>query len=62
MEFLCNDVPHLRVSDEFTTPEPATDFLEYQLPKLQCLVQHGRESFRTKESNVRSLLDVHATI
>lgn len=62
VEFLCNDVPHLRVSDEFTAPELATDFLEHRLPKLQRLVQHGRESFRAKESNVRSLFDIHATI
>ena len=61
VKFLCNDVQHLRVSDEFTSPELATDFLEHRLPKLHRLVQRGRESFATKESNVRSLFDIHAT-
>jgi patatin-like phospholipase/acyl hydrolase len=50
------DVDAIRISDNFSEPEMATDFLENDLRKLNRLVQKGRDSFRKNESRLRELL------
>ena len=42
---LFKDIPTVRISDTFSQPEMATDFLEHDLKKLDILWQRGRESF-----------------
>ena len=39
------DIPTIRISDTFQTPEMATDLFEHDLAKLNILRQRGRELF-----------------
>ncbi|MEO8502362.1 MAG: patatin-like phospholipase family protein [Acidobacteriota bacterium] len=55
-QVLFHDVPTIRVSDSFTQPEMATDLLEYDLNKLDILFQRGRESFASREQQLRNHL------
>lgn len=55
-QVLFHDVPTVRVSDSYTTPEMATDLLEHDLKKLDILFQRGRESFATREAQLRQYL------
>jgi patatin-like phospholipase/acyl hydrolase len=53
---LFNDVSTVRISETFSTPEMATDLMEYDLHKLDILYQRGRESFAHHEQTLRDLL------
>lgn len=53
---LFKDVPTVRISDIFNQPEMATDFMEYDLKKLDLLYQRGRESFASREGDLRNYL------
>lgn len=53
---LFHDVPTIRISDSFTQPEMATDLLEHDLRKLGVLFQRGRESFASREKQLREYL------
>jgi patatin-like phospholipase/acyl hydrolase len=55
--FLCDKVPHLRISGRFESPDLATDFLECRLEKLNLLIQKGRDSFGKEEAKVRELFE-----
>jgi patatin-like phospholipase/acyl hydrolase len=55
-QVLFHDVPTVRVSDSYTTPEMATDLLEHDLKKLDILFQRGRESFASREVRLRQYL------
>lgn len=50
------DVPTVRISDSYVTPEMATDLLEHDLEKLGVLFQRGRESFASRENQLRECL------
>jgi len=49
---LLPQVPHMRVSDRFESPELAMDFLESNLSRLNLLIQKGRESFSARETEI----------
>jgi len=53
---LFHDVPTIRISDSYVTPEMATDLLEHDLTKLDVLFQRGRESFASREKQLREHL------
>jgi predicted acylesterase/phospholipase RssA len=53
---LFKDVRTIRISDTFERPEMATDLLESDLTKLNLLRQQGRESFASRETELRQLL------
>jgi predicted acylesterase/phospholipase RssA len=53
---LFQDVPTVRISDTFEQPEMATDLMEHDLDKLNILRQRGRESFASREAELRSFL------
>jgi patatin-like phospholipase/acyl hydrolase len=53
---LFKDVPTIRISDTFERPEMATDLLEHDLAKLNILRQRGRESFATREAQLKEFL------
>jgi predicted acylesterase/phospholipase RssA len=55
-QILFHDVPTIRISDSYVTPEMATDLLEHDLKKLDVLFQRGRESFASRESQLREYL------
>ena len=55
-QILFNDVPTIRISDSYVTPEMATDLLEHDLKKLGVLFQRGRESFASREELLREFL------
>ena len=55
-QVLFKDVPTIRISDTFAQPEMATDLLEHNIDKLNMLRQRGRESFASRESEVRGFL------
>jgi predicted acylesterase/phospholipase RssA len=55
-QVLFHDVPTVRISDAYTTPEMATDLLEHDLKKLDILFQRGRESFASREGQLRQYL------
>ncbi|WP_336815283.1 patatin-like phospholipase family protein [Burkholderia gladioli] len=55
-QILFHDVPTIRISDSYVTPEMATDLLEHDLKKLGILFQRGRESFATREKQLREYL------
>ncbi|RQU85774.1 patatin-like phospholipase family protein [Burkholderia cenocepacia] len=55
-QILFHDVPTVRISDSYVTPEMATDLLEHDLKKLGILFQRGRESFATREKQLRDFL------
>jgi uncharacterized protein len=53
---LFKDVKTIRISDTFERPEMATDLMECDLAKLNILRQRGRESFASREQELRSFL------
>jgi len=55
-QVLFHDVPTVRISDAYTTPEMATDLLEHDLKKLNVLFQRGGESFASREAQLRDFL------
>lgn len=55
-QILFHDVPTIRISDSYVTPEMATDLLEHDLKKLGILFQRGRESFALREKELREYL------
>lgn len=55
-QILFHDVPTIRISDSYVTPEMATDLLEHDLKKLGILFQRGRESFASREKQLREYL------
>lgn len=55
-QILFDDVPTIRISDSYVTPEMATDLLEHDLKKLGILFQRGRESFASREKQLREYL------
>lgn len=55
-EILFKDVPTVRISDTFSQPEMATDFMEHDLKKLNILWQRGRESFAAREIELNEYL------
>lgn len=50
------DVDTIRISDTFEKPEMATDLFEHDPTKLNLLRQRGRESFATREADLRRFL------
>jgi uncharacterized protein len=55
-EVLFKTIKTVRISDTFSQPEMATDFMEYDLRKLDILWQRGRESFASREGLLREYL------
>jgi predicted acylesterase/phospholipase RssA len=55
-EILFKDVATVRISDTFEQPEMATDLMEHDLDKLNILRQRGRESFASREAELRDFL------
>lgn len=55
-QILFHDIPTIRISDSYATPEMATDLLEHDLKKLDILFQRGRESFASREKQLREYL------
>ena len=55
-QILFHDVPTIRISDSYVQPEMATDLLEHNLKKLGVLFQRGRESFASREAELRAYL------
>lgn len=55
-QVLFKDVPTIRISDTYIQPEMATDLLEHDLKKLDKLFQRGRESFASREQDLRRFL------
>lgn len=53
---LFKSISTVRISDTFSQPEMATDFMEYNLKKLDLLWQRGRESFADREQLLREYL------
>jgi len=53
---LFNDIRTVRISDTFTKPELATDFMEYDLKKLNLVRQEGGQSYATREKEIRECL------
>jgi len=55
-QILFHDLPTIRISDAYVTPEMATDLMEHDLRKLGVLFQRGRESFASRETQLREYL------
>ena len=55
-QVLFHDIPTIRINDSYVTPEMATDLLEHDLKKLGVLFQRGRESFASREKQLREYL------
>ncbi|MFU1908589.1 patatin-like phospholipase family protein [Bordetella hinzii] len=55
-QILFHDIPTIRISDSYVTPEMATDLLEHDLNRLDILFQRGRESFASREQQLREYL------
>ena len=53
---LFRNIQTVRVSEEFSIPEMATDFTEHNLKKLNLLRQRGKRSFGDKEAQLKQLL------
>ncbi len=53
---LFRDIQTVRINDTFERPEMATDFMEYDLDKLNILRQRGSESFASREAELRTFL------
>ena len=53
-KLLLPQVPHIRVSDRYESPELAMDFLESDVGRLNLLVQKGRESFAARENEIHN--------
>lgn len=54
---LLPQVPHIRVSDRFESPELAMDFMESDLARLNLLVQKGRDSFSARETQITAFFN-----
>jgi uncharacterized protein len=55
-ELLFRDVPLVRINDEYSTPDMATDLMEHNIKKLRLLYQRGWESFGKHEAELKRLL------
>lgn len=55
-QILFPDLLTIRINDSYVTPEMATDLLEHDLKKLGILFQRGRESFASREKQLREYL------
>lgn len=55
-QILFHDLPTIRISDSYVSPEMATDLLEHDLKKLGVLFQRGRESFASREKQLYEYL------
>ena len=55
-QILFHDIPTIRISDSYVTPEMATDLLEHDINRLDILFQRGRESFAPREQQLREYL------
>ncbi|MBI5313465.1 MAG: patatin-like phospholipase family protein [Methylocystis sp.] len=53
---LFKDIPTIRISDTYEQPDMATDLFEHDLMKLNILRQRGRESFASREQQLREFL------
>jgi len=53
---LYRHIPTMRISNEYTKPEMATDLFEHNLDKLNILRQRGVESFAAVEDDLKKLL------
>lgn len=53
---LFRGVQTIRISDTFERPEMATDLLEHNLDKLNILRQRGRDSFASREDQLKQFL------
>ena len=53
---LYKGVPTIRISNEYTQPEMATDLFEHDLTKLSILRQRGVDSFAAVENDLKNLL------
>ena len=53
---LFKDIQTVRISDTFEKPEMATDLMEHNLDKLNVLRQRGRESFASREAQLKAFL------
>lgn len=51
---LYKNIRTVRISDTFERPEMATDLMEHDLKKLNILHQRGRESFASREAELRT--------
>lgn len=61
-EILFKSISTVRINDAFNQPEMATDFLEYDLKKLDQLWQRGRASFASREDVLREYLVPQSTV
>ncbi len=61
-EVLFKTIKTVRINDAFSQPEMATDFMEYNLDKLDVLWQRGRESFASREGFLREYLKSSAEV
>jgi patatin-like phospholipase/acyl hydrolase len=55
-EIMFKDIPTIRISDAFQKPEMATDLFEHDLQKLNILGQRGKESFASREAQLKEFL------
>jgi uncharacterized protein len=55
-EILYKDADIVRINDTYEKPEMATDLMEHNMNKLNILRQRGRESFATRENQLKILL------
>lgn len=53
---LFKDVPMVRINDEYSTPDMATDLMEHDMKKLRLLYQRGWESYGKHEDELKKLL------
>ena len=53
---LFKDIDTVRINDTFEKPEMATDFMEYDLKKLNVLWQEGRESYAHREAIIKKCI------
>ncbi|ULO22455.1 patatin-like phospholipase family protein [Methylocystis sp. SB2] len=53
---LFKDIPTIRINDTYEQPDMATDLFEHDLIKLNILRQRGRESFASREQQLREFL------
>ena len=52
---LFREVPTVRISKSYSEPEMAADMFEADLSKLDQLYQRGRQSFREREADLKTL-------
>jgi hypothetical protein len=57
-KILFREIPTVRISETFNSPEMATDLLEDDLEKLDILWQYGGKSFGDHEQQIREFLTV----